>query len=93
MENSKREEEERQKKREEKLAELLAMHSKNISKIECPLREFVKKSFAERVLWLEDRTKSQLTSIVNQCENCNKCKREIHPKSKGCFRKLFFFLK
>jgi hypothetical protein len=67
--------------RVEKMAKLMLLSEKNIPK-GCLLHEILKKSFIERILWLEDQTKFTLDSIIAHCETCNKCKfREMPSKT------------
>jgi hypothetical protein len=62
----------------EKIVKLLLMPKGDIAK-DCPLREILKKSFIERVLWLGDQTKFSINHIIVQCETCGKCKFEKMP--------------
>jgi hypothetical protein len=41
--------------------------------VDCPLREILKQSFSERVLWLEDQTKFSLDSVTSECRACGRC--------------------
>jgi hypothetical protein len=54
----------RYKNRGKSLAKLIVMSPNNNTGINCLLRELVEKSFTEHILWLEDRTKSQLDNIT-----------------------------
>ncbi|MDR1366715.1 MAG: hypothetical protein LBJ13_02280 [Puniceicoccales bacterium] len=56
--------------REEKLAKLLLFSKKHISANFCPITDFLEKSFAERVLWLEDQSRAQWDALIQQCETC-----------------------
>ncbi|MDR0678252.1 MAG: hypothetical protein LBF44_01795 [Holosporaceae bacterium] len=57
--------------REEKLARLLLCPIKRVSEDICPIADFLEKSFVERVLWLEDQSRTRLSMIVQQCEACS----------------------
>jgi hypothetical protein len=54
----------------EKLAQLLLKSVEEVSKENCPLYDFLSNPFIERVLWLEDLSKSQLKDFVKHCEMC-----------------------
>ncbi|MDR2806800.1 MAG: hypothetical protein LBB11_01420 [Puniceicoccales bacterium] len=58
---------------EEKLAELMLMPEKNILGKHCPFRGLIERSFIERALWLQARTRSQLYAMIMQCEACAQC--------------------
>jgi malonyl CoA-acyl carrier protein transacylase len=60
--------------RVEKIAKLMVMPYWKAGGMDCRLREFLEKSFIERVLWLEDQTKFSLNNMIAQCEACGKCK-------------------
>ncbi|MDR1590689.1 MAG: hypothetical protein LBR92_01700 [Puniceicoccales bacterium] len=61
------------KERIERMVELMLISEKGVPE-SCPLREVLKKSFSERVLWLEEQTQSSLDSITAKCRACGKCK-------------------
>jgi hypothetical protein len=64
--------------RTEKMAKLMLVSEKDIPE-DCLLYEVLKKSFIERILWLEDQTKPTLDHIIIQCETCNKCNFKAMP--------------
>ncbi|MDR1590690.1 MAG: hypothetical protein LBR92_01705 [Puniceicoccales bacterium] len=63
------------KERIERMVELMLISEKDVPE-SCPLREILKKSFSERVLWLEEQTQSSLDSITAECRACGKCNFE-----------------
>jgi hypothetical protein len=66
--------------RVEKVAKLMLLSEKNVPE-DCLLYGVLKKSFVERVLWLEDQTKFTLDHIIAQCEACNKCNFREMPST------------
>jgi hypothetical protein len=56
----------------EKMVKLMLVLKKTVPD-SCPLGEVLKKSFLERVLWLEEQTKSSLEYVMAQCKACGKC--------------------
>ncbi|MDR2371532.1 MAG: hypothetical protein LBD60_00030 [Puniceicoccales bacterium] len=64
--------------RTEIMAKLMLVSEKDIQE-DCLLYGVLKKSFIERILWLEDQTKPTLDYIIVQCEACNKCNFKAMP--------------
>ncbi|MDR1590692.1 MAG: hypothetical protein LBR92_01715 [Puniceicoccales bacterium] len=56
----------------EKMVKLMLVLKKNVPD-SCPLGEVLKKSFMDRVLWLEDQTKDSLEKVITQCKACGRC--------------------
>ena len=60
-----------------KLAGLLLRDCDPVKEVSCPLKEYLKKSFAERVLYLEEQAREELERMLSRCESCGKYKNEI----------------
>lgn len=63
--------------RARKLANLLLRDCNPAQDDPCPLREYLKKSFAERVLFLEEQAREDLEMMLAKCELCGKYKNKI----------------